>query len=234
MDALRVQGGEAVGEIVALDIPGCGAKRDRNISKLGPDDVAVELVSELQDAGVKDVVLVGHSQAGTILPLMVAQQPSLFRRLIYVAACAPLPGQDMFALLGSGVRGSSSEEIGWPLDPQRNAFEAQMPLMFCNDMAEAEAASFIARLGKDRWPDDVTQGTIWDYEHLEEVQSSYVICLRDGTLPVPWQETFAARLKAKRIVRVDAGHQVMNTRPHALAEILRSEAAPPATGSGAP
>ena len=55
--------------------------------------------------------------------------------------------------------------------------------------------------------------------------ASYVVCLRDGSLPVAWQETFATRLKAHRRARIDAGHQVMNTRPHALAEILRLEAA---------
>jgi pimeloyl-ACP methyl ester carboxylesterase len=51
-----------------------------------------------------------------------------------------------------------------------------------------------------------------------------VICLRDGILPVSWQEVFATRLQASRRVRIDAGHQVMNTRPEALAEILRYEA----------
>ncbi|MNC99561.1 hypothetical protein D3C83_178940 [compost metagenome] len=43
---------------------------------------------------------------------------------------------------------------------------------------------------------------------------------------MPWQETFADRFHAQRIIRVDAGHQVQNTRPHALAEILRQEAEP--------
>jgi hypothetical protein len=41
---------------------------------------------------------------------------------------------------------------------------------------------------------------------------------------VAWQTKFAERLKVDRIVCIDAGHQVMNTRPHALAEILRHEA----------
>lgn len=39
------------------------------------------------------------------------------------------------------------------------------------------------------------------------------------------QEIFAERLGAGRRVRIDAGRQVMNTRPHALAEVLRHEAA---------
>jgi hypothetical protein len=52
-----------------------------------------------------------------------------------------------------------------------------------------------------------------------------VVCLKDNILPVRWQEIFAERFKAERLARIDAGHQAMNTRPHALAEILRHEAA---------
>ena len=39
-----------------------------------------------------------------------------------------------------------------------------------------------------------------------------------------WQERFAARVHANSTPRIDAGHQVMNTRPQALAEILLVEA----------
>ena len=66
--------------------------------------------------------------------------------------------------------------------------------------------------------------TNWNFENLTAVPASYVMCLRDGILPLAWQEIFATRLKATERIRIDAGHQVMNTRPHALAEILRLEA----------
>jgi pimeloyl-ACP methyl ester carboxylesterase len=67
--------------------------------------------------------------------------------------------------------------------------------------------------------------TDWSYDHLGAVPASFVVCLRDGILPVAWQETFAERFRCQRLVRIDAGHQVMTTRPHALAEVLRHEAA---------
>jgi len=67
--------------------------------------------------------------------------------------------------------------------------------------------------------------TNWSFDNLGAIPASYVVCLRDGILPVAWQEIFATRLKTAEQVRIDAGHQVMNTRPHALAEVLRLEAA---------
>ena len=65
----------------------------------------------------------------------------------------------------------------------------------------------------------------WKTDNLSTVPVSYVQCLQDMALPPEWQERFAERFKARRTVRIDAGHQVMNTRPQGLAEILLAEAA---------
>jgi pimeloyl-ACP methyl ester carboxylesterase len=64
----------------------------------------------------------------------------------------------------------------------------------------------------------------WSYDSFGGVPASYVVCLQDQSLPVSWQLNFAERLKAERLVHIDAGHQVMNSRPQALAEVLRIEA----------
>lgn len=48
---------------LAVDAPGCGTKRGHDTSSLDVDDIADELVREIVAAGMKHVVLVGHSQA---------------------------------------------------------------------------------------------------------------------------------------------------------------------------
>jgi len=221
--ALHLQTGGQCGRLLALDAPGCGAKRGRDTRGVGVDDITAELIADLERAGMKDVILVGHSQAGTMLPRLVERRPGLFRRLIYVSCCAPLPGQTILQMIGSGQHGSDPDEVGRPLDPATHSQEEQYRVMFCNDMDEAEAARFIARLGPDRWPDSSMLASDWRYDHLEGLPSTYVKCLRDGILTPPWQEKFAERLRVQRTVRIDAGHQVMNTRPQALAEVLRHE-----------
>jgi hypothetical protein len=82
----------------------------------------------------------------------------------------------------------------------------------------------MGKLGQDAWPGRTMEAFDWRYDHLGAVPASYVLCLRDAPLTLAWQQIFAERLRAERIVRIDAGHQVMNTRPHALAEVLRHEA----------
>jgi pimeloyl-ACP methyl ester carboxylesterase len=222
--ALSLQTGGDFGRAIALDTPGCGHKRGRS-EDLGNEEIAAELIDDLVAAGFHNVVLVGHSQAGMVLPFMAEQRPELFRRLVYVSCSAPLPGQTTLSLMGSSLHGENPDEVGWPVDPATHGYAERYPPMFCNDMSPAETAAFLARLGRDTWPARTYSATGWRYDHLDEIASSYVICLRDGVLPAPWQETFAGRFKAARRVRIDAGHQVMNTRPHALAEVLRAEAA---------
>lgn len=222
--ALQQQaGGESV-RAVALDVPGCGTKRGRDTAGLDVDEVAAELLAEISAGGLKDIVLVGHSQAGTILPRLAEKRPGLFRRLVYVSCMAPLPGKTIMQQLGSSPQGTHEDEVGWPFDPKTIDPGQRPRLMFCNDMSEAQTSAFLAQLGRDNWPARTMAASDWRYEHLDRVPSTYVICLRDGILPAAWQQRFAERLKTGRQVRIDAGHQVMNTRPQALAEALRYEA----------
>lgn len=224
IEALGLQTGGGFGRALKLDAPGCGAKRGRTTDAITVDDIAAELVADVEAAGLRDVVLVGHSQAGCILPKMVAARPDLFRRLVYVSCSSPLAGQTVIGMVGQGLHGENPDEVGWPVDPKTHSMEERYLLMFCNDMSPLETAGFLGKLGHDAWPMQSYAHTDWSYDHLGAVPASYVVCLRDGILPVAWQERFAERYHCERSVRLDAGHQAMNTRPHALAEALRHEA----------
>ncbi|CAN7536244.1 alpha/beta hydrolase [Phenylobacterium sp. LjRoot225] len=222
--ALDAQTGGGFGRALALDAPGCGRKRGRATDGIDNEAIAAELIADIEAAGLGDVVLVGHSQAGMVLPFMVEQRPSLFRRIVYVTCSAPPAGRTTLSMMGASLHGENPDEVGWPVDPKTHSVAERYPLMFCNDMDPAQTEAFLGKLGHDMWPALTYSASNWRYDHLDAVPASYVVCLRDGSLPVPWQETFATRLKAERRVRIDAGHQVMNTRPHALAEVLRLEA----------
>lgn len=223
--ALRVQADGDAPNILLLNAPGCGAKRGRMTDDLSIEDVARELVEDIERAGLKDVVLVGHSQAGQAMVFMVEMRPDLFKRLIYISCSGPLPGQNVLQMVGSGLHGSNDSEVGWPLDPRTTDVNERYAAIFCNDMEANQAEPFLGKLGRDGWPTKTYTATSWRYDHLGAVPASYVICLRDGILPVAWQEKFADRYKVERRIMIDAGHQVMISRPHGLAEILRHEAA---------
>ena len=45
IDALITESGSLEPNVLALDVPGCGTRRDRNTESLGIEDVASELIS---------------------------------------------------------------------------------------------------------------------------------------------------------------------------------------------
>ena len=209
---------------LALDAPGCGAKRGRDTSAIEFIDIACELNADIVETDMRDVVLVGHSQAGMTMPQMAEFAPSLFRKLVFVSCTLPLPGQSTLDQMGLGLHGQNPDQVGWPVDPVSVSMEDRLALMFCNDMDDAAAQAFKAKLGKDMWPACCYSYSDWKADHLAAMPVTYVHCLQDLALPPAWQTRFAGRLHADRTVYLDAGHQAMNTRPQALAEILLAEA----------
>lgn len=221
--AIALQGGSAAPETITLDVPGCGTKRGRDTASLALADVIDELAGDLASFGGR-VMLVGHSQAGTVLPRLAAMRRDQVAKLIYVTCSVPEEGQTLMAMLGTGLQGVNENEVGWPLDRATHTPQQLFAEMFCNDMDQATQAAFLARLGGDDWPIAcATTDVAWGCDGAREIPASYVVALRDRILTPPWQERFAARFGASSIARVDAGHQLLQTRPQAVAEILLAE-----------
>lgn len=218
--AMAAQAGEGAHRTLALDGPGCGAKRDDDRASYGFDAVTAELIADIERAGLADVVLVGHSQAGTHIPSMILARPDLFSRAVFVSCVAPDPGLTTIEMTGTKIHGGSH-----PFNDTALSVRDRYRAMFCNDMAPAEQEAFLDKLGPDQWPPCCYSHADWLYDHLADLPVSYVLCLQDAILPLEWQERFATRFHARSTPRIDAGHQAMNTRPHALAEILLAETA---------
>jgi pimeloyl-ACP methyl ester carboxylesterase len=210
--------------VITLDMPGCGTKRDRDTLALTVEDVADELLADIAQADPGPVILVGHSQAGTMLPVMWRRSARQISRLVYLCCCAPLPGQNVVEMMGGGAHGDHPEEVGWILDPKAHERLTVRRLAFCNDMTEAQGDAFMRRLVDDQWPPLVTFAAHWAYDDLIASAAHYIVCTKDNALPVAWQRRFAERLHCATLSELDAGHQAMTTEPAALAALLLKEA----------
>jgi pimeloyl-ACP methyl ester carboxylesterase len=208
---------------LAVEVPGCGAKRGRDIASLDNRDIAGELVDEIVAAGIRNATLVGHSQAGQLIPFVALHSPGLVDRLIYVSCSAPLPGRSILDTMGNGLQGSRDDQVGWPVDEVKTPLPGLFRAMFCNDMPPGHQEDFLARLGADTWPPATYTYVDWAYDHLGSMPATYVVCEQDQVLPPAWQRRFADILHVDRTVTVDAGHQVMNSRPAELAAIMLAE-----------
>lgn len=145
--ALDRQTNGAFGRALALDAPGCGSKRSSATNELTFEEVATAFIDDIKRADMENVVLVGHSLGGQALALMAEFRPALFRRLVYVSCLIPLPGQNVAQMMGTGLHGSTPDEVGFPLDPTTSDLHDRLAAMFCNDMDQEQAAAF--------WPGSV-------------------------------------------------------------------------------
>jgi pimeloyl-ACP methyl ester carboxylesterase len=61
-----------------------------------------QICSLITDNNLKDVILVGHSYGGMVITGVASRLPKKIKRLVYVDAAWPEPGQSLFDLIASG------------------------------------------------------------------------------------------------------------------------------------
>ena len=209
--ALREQGHEAV----APDLP-----TDRDDATW--DDCVDVLVAAV--AGAPDVVVVGHSSGGVLVPLAADRLRASLQ--VYVAGMVPAPGErpdEWFDHLGwrEAVSALARQDGGLTGSPDPAvAFWHDVPPPLARE-ATARQRSTSERLGRTPWP-----GT-----GLPDVPARYVVTTRDRFLPPPVQRRVAAeRLGIARPDELDAGHCATLSRPEELAHLLTGRVDRPGTG----
>lgn len=206
--------------VICLDMPGCGTKRGRDVSTLTLGDIVKELNDELRAANVRDAVLLGHSIAGVLLPLMVIEDQSLYSRLVYLATAVPAEGQSIMQLLGSSLHGQNSEEVGWPMNPLTTPPADMQKAMFGADMTDAQLAWLLEEATDDVTPPAVATEPAVREGYANTVPSVYILTSRDGILPPEWQRRFAERLGCEHLIEIDTPHEPFVTDPELLGATL--------------
>ncbi len=200
----------------AFDVPGCGSKRSIDTRELTFDDVVASVLADLDASGMEDIVLVGHSQGGTLITRLAEERPAKIRKLVYIASLAPDPGQ---SVMEAAEADNDGEEV-----KATNMIEG-IRNMLCNDMDVPMTREFLSKLGGgDAWPPHSYTVKGWRYDHLGNVPVTYVFCEQDNCVPPAKQEAYLANLGADKVIRIDSGHQPMNSRPGELADMLLAEA----------
>jgi pimeloyl-ACP methyl ester carboxylesterase len=222
--ALALQSG-GVARCLALDVPGCGTKRGRDTAQMSFENIVDELAADISAAGFDRPLLVGHSQAGQVLPKLEQAMPGAFARQVYVSCIAQSNGHTIGDMMAMQIEQDPDGPLARVFnDPDCTARE-RFRVMFVSDMAHDEQEAFLDKLEQDAWPPVAYSHAEWSYDHLAAVPCTYVLCLKDQVLTPHWQRIFAERFRCDEIVHIDAAHQVQNTRPQALAEVLLALAA---------
>jgi pimeloyl-ACP methyl ester carboxylesterase len=202
---------------LAVDLPGHGNK---------PGDLATvtiaewvdSVVADIEEAGLGDIVIVGHSMAGVTVPGVVAKLgASRVREMILATAFVPPQGSAIADTLGGplAVFARRAARIGKPMKIPTPAAR----WAFCNGMTPAQRRLTMSKLHAEsaRIP-----GEPVDRSRLPaDVPRTWILTTRDRALSVASQHASIAALGGVgAVIPVDACHELMFSHPERLAQIL--------------
>lgn len=202
---------------LAVDLPGHGRKPG-DLASLTIADWVRSVVTDIEDAGLGNIVIVGHSMAGVTVPGVVAELgPSRVREMILATAFVPPHGSAIVDTLDGPLAwfARRAARIGKPMKVPR----AAAGYAFCNGMTREQRTFTLTRLHREsaRVPAEPV-----DRSRLpEDVPRTWVLTTRDRALSVRSQhDSIEALGGVSTIIPVDACHEVMVSHPELLARIL--------------
>ena len=199
-------------DVVAPDLPvdddAAGAVEWARVVVAAIDRVANDVEEE-------DVVVVGHSISGLCLPVVAALRP--VRRMVFVAALVPVPGETFAAEFAANPRAVSfpapqttgDGPFGLTWESVRDGFYHDCPEALARKafrtLRNQSFTVFVERCPLDQWPD---------------VPSTYLLMKDDRALDVDWVRRIAIDRLGAAVIEMDGGHSPFFAHPIELSNVL--------------
>ena len=188
---------------LAVDLPG-RRTRPSDVTRVTPHQAAQSVVADIEASVVGNLVLVGHSVAGVIIPSVAARLGPRAGHLVFIAGVVAAHGVRPLDLFMPG----QSTAVRAELEDFRQVHRGKTLEMLPRGIA-ARIDAF-----------NLTSEPIsWDGVR-PDVGRTYVRCLGDRSQSRSLQQTFVAGSGATRVVDIDAGHTPAVDAPAALAALL--------------
>jgi pimeloyl-ACP methyl ester carboxylesterase len=210
--------------VLAVDLPGHGATPG-DLTTVTIADCVRSAVTQINDAGLDQMIIVGHSLAGLTVPGMVAELGcARVREMILAASCLPVQGTAIVDTLAGPLAWYVRRAVRLAKPPATtpNVLSA---LLFCNGMTRAQRRFTLSRMHPEA-ATIITERV--DRSDLpEDVPRTWILTLRDHALSAHIQRRSIAALGGvQTLIPIDTCHDLMISEPRLLAEILIERCGP--------
>jgi pimeloyl-ACP methyl ester carboxylesterase len=202
---------------LAVDLPGRRYK-PADLGTVTRDDWVRSVCDDIETAGLDDVVLVGHSGAGFVIPGVAARLGGRTRGLIFVTANVPAEGRAPVEFMRADLRARTIEHRDAIFDRTSGRTlgglrPGEPPLV-----TDLEVIDNGPRLGMEA-PGPLFEPFTWNGfpTHLPR---TYIRCLRDRIIGPALVDTMVANMGGAKLVDIDAGHDVATRSPAELSALL--------------
>lgn len=167
-----------------------------------------------------DVMLVGHSLAGPIVPLVAARRP--VRHLVYLCALVPEIGRSLADQIGSEADMLNPVYLTGLSEPDDQFRYVWVDLdvaraMFFSDCDEPTVEAAANRLRPQGMQVTVAPFSLAEFP---AVSCTYVICSEDQIVGTDWSRRIARDRLGADVIELPGGHSPFLSRPKALANLL--------------
>jgi len=204
-------------DALAVDLPGRRYK-PADLGTVTRAEWIQSVCDDIEAAGLDDVVLVGHSLAGFVIPGVAARLDGRTRGLIFVTANVPAEGRPPVEFMRPDLRTRTIEHHDAIVDRTSGRTLGGLRPGEPPIVTELELVDNGPRLGLEA-PGPLFEPFSWDGfpTHLPR---TYIRCLRDTMITPALVDTMVANMGGARLIDIDAGHNVATGAPAELSALL--------------
>ncbi|HAA94425.1 MAG: alpha/beta hydrolase [SAR202 cluster bacterium] len=203
-----------------LDLPGHGSDASGDTGAVRLEECVQAITKAVEREQLKDLVIVGHGFAGSLVVQAAKELPEPPKRVVLVAGIIPAAQRPLISAcpartrtafrLFSTLSSMSRQECRYP--------KPAISSLLCNGMDSMEVVQLTGFFGplptrvlKSRYP--VEDSTL-------PCPVTYVVLTEDRIIPPDSQLRIAQRFEGVETLEIESCHQVMARRPEELAEVL--------------
>lgn len=206
---------------LAVDLPGRRYK-PADLAQITIGDWVTSVVTDIEEAGLTEVVLVGHSSGGYVLPgvaaALAAGSAPVLQGLVFVSATVPAHGERPLDYLRDDIRTLASDHRELTLDSACGRTIGGLRTGEPPIETDFEIVENGPRMGLEA-PLVLFEPVSWT-GFPTEVPRVYVRALRDKVIPPGLADRMITAMGGAEVIDLDAGHRSYDTHPAELAAVI--------------